>query len=146
MPTIRQITQAWQSADFDQVVRDSIVQTSYEITALNKTQLYNYGVGSDGVKLTPYKSPYYAKEKNNNNPRPGLGQPDLFVTGAFYNGIAVVVTDKTYITDSTDEKAPRLELLYGSKIYGLTDQNKSIYATETLLPVLVENIKTAVAI
>jgi len=143
MATIRQLADRFRALDFATLVQTSMQQTSFEITALNKTQLYNYGVGSDGIKLTTYKSKYYAKEKSYDNPRPGFGIPDLFVTGAFYNGIGVVINKKTFITDSTDVKASRLELLYGSHIYGLTAQNKTIYATQTLLPVLLKNLKDA---
>lgn len=111
-------------ADVENIVRE----TSYEIEALNKQQLYNYGVDSDGKKLSPkYRNKSYATEKNRMNRRPGFGQPDGYLTGAWYKGFNVVVKNYSYSINSTDSKSPKLKAQYG-KVFGLTSINRRIYS------------------
>lgn len=112
-----------------------VQQTSYEIETLNKQQLYNYGVRSSATgvnskvdKLSPYKSKYYAKEKNIMNPRPGYGVPDLFLTGKFYQGFTVVVKQNSFEVDSVDSKSESIKKRYGDDIFGLTGYNTKVYA------------------
>lgn len=128
MTTIKGMLDKVKSLDLRSEVPVILQRTSYEIESLNKEQLYNYGVDSTGTKLKEYSSEYYAREKNYDNPRPGKGIPDLFVTGAFYKGFGVVVSSKKFIIDSTDSKSASLEARYGSKIFGLTADNKKVYA------------------
>lgn len=111
-----------------------IQRKSFEITSLNQQQLYNYGVDSDGKRLTPYKNKYYAREKNYDNPRPGFGIPDLFKTGAFYKGFTVSVSRNYYTSMSIDKKSLQLEKKYGKQIFGLTKDNQRVYLDETLWP------------
>jgi hypothetical protein len=131
------------SVDLRAAVPEIIRQTSFEIEALNKSQLYNYGVDSDGQKLKPaYSGGYYAKEKNYMNRRPGLGKPDLFLTGAFYKGFTVTVTPSAFEVDSTDSKSSSLINQYGEKIFGLTKDNMKVYAAG----VLCDNIQKYVSL
>ena len=55
-----------------------------QITQLNTDQLYK-GLTPQGQRLKSYSPPRgkYAKAKNQMNPLPGLGNPDLKVTGNF---------------------------------------------------------------
>jgi hypothetical protein len=128
--TVEELHNKLKSVDLRAAVTDIVQETSYEIESLNKEQLYNYGVDSDGIKLSPnYSSKYYAREKSYMNRRPGLFHPDLFFTGTFYKGFTVNVTASTFITDSTDSKSVNLEKQYGSEIFGLTKNNIKVYAT-----------------
>lgn len=109
-----------------------VQQTSYEIIVLNQQQLYS-GLEADGDKARPeYKSKYYAKKKNQQNPKPGFGVPDLFATGAFYKGFAVAIKGDMYEIGSVDSKSDRLEKQYGKQIFGLTKKNKEKYAKGVL--------------
>lgn len=136
-----------------------IQQTAYEIISFNCIQLQG-GVTSLDVKLHRYdpKLKYYGKQypaykgdlyqnfKNSLNSKPGLGNPDLFLTGEFYKGIGVVVTRTEYTVSSNSETAPRLELKYGSQIYGLTQQNQGIYCQETLGPAIIRSLVTQIGL
>ena len=63
------------------------------------------------------------------NPLPGFLHPDLYLTGAFFRGFVVNAGyTGTFIITSTDEKADDLERRYGKEIFGLTKEDKSIYA------------------
>lgn len=130
-----------------------IQSTSFEMVAFNCKQLES-GLTSLDSTLQPYdpKLKYYGKQypeykgdfyqvfKNKLNPKPGIGNPDLFLTGEFYKGIGVVVTPTEYTVNSTSENAPRLEIKYGSEIYGLTPQNQGIYCEETLQPAIIASL------
>lgn len=159
MATVFEFDDRAQKLDPVQIIKLCIQQTVYEIIALNCSQLES-GEDSTGSFLKSYdpKLRYYGKEypeyrkqyyqvfKNELNPKPGLGNPDLFLTGEFYKGIGVVVTDTTYTVESNSEKAPRLELRYGSQIYGLTTENKTTYCSETLKPAIINNIRQQLAL
>ena len=106
-----------------------IQRTSYEAEALNKEQLYNYGVRRDGTKIKPeYKSAYYDREKNYMNRRPGYGTPDLFLTGSFFKGFTVSIDNYSLKIDSLDSKSEGLKARYSADIFGLTLDNRRVYA------------------
>lgn len=145
MGTIAGLNKKLHTVDFDSLITDSIEYTKDEIAVLNRSQLLQ-GYMSTGEQISPqYASPIYALEKSAMNPLPGFLTPDLRLTGSFYQGIGVVVNAKenTFTVSSSDIKAPRLELKYSSAIYGLTKQNKSFYALETLKPVFFEKLHSA---
>ena len=128
--TIEGLLNKVKSVDARKAVPDIVQQTSYEIEALNKTQLFNYGVSSDGLKLVPsYSSIAYAREKNYANPRPGFGVPDLFITGSFFKDFYVKTTKNTFQVDSVNSKSSKLKEKYGDQIFGLTKDNIKVYAT-----------------
>lgn len=147
MSTIQNMITRVNKINLDAAIPQLVNQYAYEIIALNNAQLYNYGVKATGTKITPrYKSKYYAREKSASNPRPGTGVPDLFVTGAFYKGFGVVVNNKSFTVNSNDSKAPKLELEYGSEIYGLTKESKTDFSINTLLPAVREYIRATAGI
>jgi hypothetical protein len=76
--------------------------------------------------------------KNSMNPLPGLGVPDLKLTGAFYRGFQTKVTPEAFSTSSTDEKNDALTAKYDP--FGLDQESKSEYI-EKLRPVFVKNVK-----
>lgn len=124
------------SVQLEREVPVIVQNTADEMVRLNRSQLYK-GVNVEGNKLTPYQSPLYALEKNRTNPAPGLFNPDLFVTGAFYRGFyAQVKAGKSVIFGSTDVKSEALEEKYGKLIFGLTKDNKRVYLDTTVWPMI----------
>lgn len=124
-------------------IAKSVEETKDATVGIVKGQLH-YGEDSSGHLISPkYKSNQYAKNKQEENPIPGFGTPDLFLKGDFTAGIKEVVDASSYsfTIDSEDSKAPKLEAQYGGEIYGMNDQNKEYYANEILKPHLVENLK-----
>ena len=75
------------------------------------------------------------------------GQPTNRVTlrdkRDFYNEIFVDARDETFVIDSADEKAGKLIMDYGEKIFGLGRSRRAEWVQETLKPTYVRNIKTA---
>lgn len=146
MSTIFNLIDRVNKIDIEAAIPELVQQKAYEIITLNQQQLYT-GRKSTNAKITPkYAGVYYAKGKAAVNPMPGFGTPDLFVTGAFYKGFGVVVNSKEYTVNSNEEKASKLELQYGSEIYGLTKENKADFAINTLLPAVREYIRTTAGI
>jgi hypothetical protein len=146
MATISEMVKRLESLDIESEIPKLIQQTSFEAIALNQIQLYNHGIDKGVVQLSPYKNKYYAKKKNELNPLPGLGVPDLFKTGAYYKSMFLEVTQDTLEVKSNDEKDARLTSLYGDQIKGLTDESKSDYAQNTLKPLLQKYIADTIGV
>lgn len=148
MSTIRNFNNRIQSVNFKEVVALSMNQTKDEMVKFNQDDL-SVSLLSTSTPITPrYKSGAYAKNKFALNPSAGLGSPDLKLTGSFYRGIYVTVDLASYsfTLNSTDSKSTQLELRYTPKIFGLTYDSKSIYALQTLRPVLNANLRIAIGI
>ena len=132
--TLAELDRRLKKLNIESETVEIIKRNEFELLIFNKTQLYNFGVDSNGAKLERYSSKYYAKEKNFMNRRPGFGVPDLFVTGAFYNGFFASPKGSSIVFGSRDDKSDKLEASYGSKIFGLTRDNKKIFAVEIVRP------------
>ena len=88
--------------DLWQIGADTLSAHVEEIAAMNRQQLME-GVGSDGQPLNPsYAWNDYAQMKQQMNPLPGLGNPDLKLTGAFHASIKYEVKDKELISKAND--------------------------------------------
>lgn len=135
MATIQEMLDKWQSVNLESEIPIIIQRNSEKAADLNRKQLYDQSVRSDGQRLNPYQSPAYALEKNRINPTPGLFRPDFYVTGAFNRGIyAQVKAGKSIIFGSTDFKSERLEKRDTNKIFGLTMDSKQVFLDETVMP------------
>jgi hypothetical protein len=95
---------------------------------------------STGSKLELYQSVLYALDKEKMNPLPGFLHPDLFLTGEFFNGFFVEVDNDSYLIYSKDEKTEDLVKRYSDDIFGLTDQNKEIFADTYLYEAVTQYI------
>lgn len=140
---LQDLLKSFQSLNMEQAVLRAVESRSStdEFKRLNKEQLFNFGVDSDGVKLKRYVSNYYAKEKNYDNPRPGFGVPDLYVTGSFYRDFFTSVGPQKIDVSSKNEKTKGLVANYGKNIFGLTDDNTTYYAIITIRPKVVEYVE-----
>lgn len=109
------------------------------ITDLNKGQLIQ-GLTPKGQKLKPkYSRVKYARAKNQLNPLPGLGTPDLKLKGDFYSEFYLTAKNKEFTLHSSDFKTEFLIPKYGQEnIFGLTVENNKIVNYEILLPRLLE--------
>lgn len=132
MTTINSMLQKFQSLNLRSEVPRLIEQTSSTIEKLNKEQLYDSSIDRNGEPLRLYASLSYALEKNRRNPKPGFGRPDLFNEGSFFSQFFTVVGANTFETSSRDSKTSGLVAKYSTEIFGLTKENKSKYANETL--------------
>lgn len=138
--TLPEFQRRFSKLDLNRELSNAIQDSYSSAVALNKGQLFNRGEDSEGNKLK-YNSTFYALDKNKSNPLPGFGNADLFVTGAFYNGFyAQVKGNKSVIFGSTDPKTSKLEDRFGKKIFGLTKDNRKVFAVEILRPKLEQYI------
>ena len=110
----------------------AVAETSYAIAELNKLQL-SEGKYRTGEYLNPlYSNPFYANYKQGLNSTPPSGVPDLRLTGSFYDAFHVNLDGMYYEIDSTDNKSEELKEKYSDDIFGLSEENKAIYALEYL--------------
>jgi hypothetical protein len=126
--TIQGLLNKVQTLDLPTEVPNIIQQTKADLILLNQTQLYNHGIDANGNKLALYRNKQYAAKKNARNPGPGFGFPDLKDTGAFYQDYIVLTTSNEFEVDSKNEKSAALKKHYGETIFGLTKDNKKVYA------------------
>jgi hypothetical protein len=71
--------------NIESIAEESVSQASPSFVEAQKDQLLQ-GSNSAGESFRRYRNPDYAKMKNLMNPLPGLGNPDLKLTGQFQRG------------------------------------------------------------
>jgi hypothetical protein len=130
----------------ESVAEQSLTESTGRITEAQRQQLEE-GTTSSGGTLRKYRSPAYARMKNQMNPRPGQGNPDLKLTGAFYRGITATVSGGKVIIKSSDDKALSLEASYGKdQIFGLNPQTKKEFIDVTLRPLSIKKFRKEVGL
>lgn len=129
---------AW---SFDLVQEVAIVASEHEteLADLNREQLME-GKDSEGNTLRKYRRPRYARVKNEMNPVPGYGNPDLKLTGAFHRSIFADVEGKSILFDAKDSKVSDLAAKYGESIFGLSVPKEQKAWSEVVRTPLIINI------
>ena len=129
MTTVADLMESIQSVNLKEAIDQAITETAAAYIWLNTEEQLFKGLDTEGNQLTPlYKSPSYARKKNQLNPAPGLGVPDLKLSGSFYQKQKLTVQGDTLQLDSDVDHAQYLEKNYGADmIYGLNDQNQEEY-------------------
>jgi hypothetical protein len=131
MATLLNIIGKFQALNTDEVIEQAFIASTDGFTDEQKKQLYA-GFDKDGNRLHKYQNNKYARVKNEMNPAPGLGNPDLKVTGAYYNGIKAAVSGLGYHIASSDDKGPDLEKKYDP--YGLGGDYRREFIKTTYRP------------
>ena len=117
--------------DKDRLVDECISALSMRMIELNQWQLA-YGFNAREERFSRYRNKYYSIKKNRMNSRPGLGNPDLKLTGAFWKAFKTDIRKGVIDIYSTDPKAPHLEDKY-AKIYGLTPESMNAIRADFLI-------------
>lgn len=138
----QRLKNAWASVDLVKEVSAIAADNEKAIADYNREQLFKQGEDSDGRKLRKYRRPRYARVKHEMNPLPGLGNPDLFVTGDFHRSIFTDVRGPRIIFDAKDWKVEKLAGQYGESIFGLHDDSRRRVWVEVLRPPLLPRINT----
>ena len=99
------------------------------------------GENATGKRIGRYRNPAYARLKNSMNPVPGLGVPDLKLTGKFHREIFAEIRGDKVIIDSVNEKTEALVEKYGETIFGLNVENKNELIEEVIRPVFMRNMR-----
>lgn len=132
----------------------AIEDTATDLIALNQQQLYA-GRLSDGSPVSPsyLDDPYfhsreaaqrYSDWKDEITPsdeRP-RGVPNLFINGRFYESWSITASASKITFQSSDPNAADIEEEFGTKIYGLDDENMNTYRRENFFPLLKEAIES----
>jgi hypothetical protein len=118
----------------------SIDANKDEYVALQKDQLL-HGVNAAGGTFRKYRNAAYARRKNKLNPLAGLNNPDLKLTGRFYDGIFVKVNNGILTVGSTDSKSQLLESEY-KNVFGLNPQEMEDFIYGRIQPALIKNISS----
>lgn len=128
-------------------VSSEAMDAKKEFVADAQREQLKQGISSVGGTLRKYRSAAYARKKNQMNPLPGLGNPDLKLTGAFYRGITASVNSGKIILKSTDEKSQSLEAKYGEDlIFGIYPEEKALFIAEHLKPEFNKRIRSEVGL
>lgn len=131
--------------DILDIVRETLLELGDTIITLNQFRLFDKSEDADGEPLEFYRSIAYSIIKNQINPSPGFGRPDLKDTGDFYRGFNLTVTEDEFEIDSTDEKSTMLKSKYGDKIFGLTNEELEAFSSEAFNKLFIEKVKQALA-
>lgn len=145
MATIKNLRDSWRKLNTNLVILKAVDATQPNYIELQKAQMYA-GKTVTGETIAqaghPYGSRAYATEKHSMNPLPGEGNPDLRLTGGYYDGIKTDVEGDKIEVSSTDEKWPELDKIYPYSLAGLGGKYKSEYLV-ILQPTIVKFVKNA---
>jgi hypothetical protein len=131
------------ATDIKPVIFLCLEQSQYEWLGLNRGQLHDGQDNTGSLQSPLYASEQYALGKEEMNPVPGLGVPDFFVSGDYYNSIQVKVLRGEYsiYTYSTGvDYSAKIEAKW-PRNYGLDTTNKAFFANEILKPKIVMELK-----
>jgi hypothetical protein len=129
--------------DIKPVIFLCLEQSQYEWLGLNRGQLHDGQDNTGSLQHPLYAVERYAIGKAELNPVPGLGVPDFFVSGDYYNSIQVKVLRGEYsiYTYSTGvDYSAKIEAKW-PRNYGLDPTNKAFFANEILKPKIVMELK-----
>lgn len=145
MAGVRELKRKWErlKTQVPEIAEESVRVLSPDIVERQKAQL-SEGLSSVGGTFPKYRNPAYARKKNALNAKPGLGNPDLKLTGAFYRGITAVVSGGKIKINSTDSKTDSLKAKYDKdKMFGLYPEEMNDFIQNRLRPVFRKNIINA---
>lgn len=105
-----------QSFNAIQAASDAMMQNEQPLLDINRSQLYDKGIGKDGQPLPPY-SAAYAKRK------PSRGIVDIYKSGALQNKMKLTIEAGKYEVSSQVDYSPYV-VNKRPTIYGLTSDGK----------------------
>lgn len=111
-----------------------------EILDLNRDQLLK-GRNIKNQKIKPkYKSDQYAKKKAKKNPKPGLGTPDLKLSGDFQDSFFLKKKGKNYLFDA---KVPYKQYIIPkyNDVLGLSDKGEKEFKKDIVYKELMVKIR-----
>lgn len=143
---VLKLIENFKKLNIDKVSSDAM-NAKKEFVAESQREQLKQGISSVGGTLRKYRSAAYARKKNQMNPLPGFGNPDLKLTGAFYRGITASVEGGKIVVKSLDEKAQALEAKYNEDlIFGLYPEEKALFIAEHLKPEFNKRIRSEVGL
>ena len=144
MATLLQLKARLEQLNEARIASDAVQETSGDLSEKNRQQLHG-GFNKKGEKIgdtRPYRNRHYARLKAGMNSKPGFGNPDLKLTGAFYRQLKTDVQGELIHTTSADSKTAWLQKKY-SDLFGLGGDFKTLYIEENLRPAFLQKLKEA---
>lgn len=126
--------------DIDGLAKQSLGINSNVMTDLIKEQLTS-GYSAKGKIKPKYRNHAYARMKSEMNALPGIGTPDLRLTGAFYNSIQVDIGGQDVEFLATDSKSESLTEKYGDEVLGMSEKQHNYLVEEPLYSTFIGLIK-----
>lgn len=124
-------------------MRQAFVNTKEQLLEVQRLQMLE-GLNADGDKIGKYKNPKYALRKNEMNPVPGLGVPDLNLTGQWQGELDVKIdADTIEIIAPDNDKTANLVSKFTARIIGLNEYSSKVYAQQYLKPEFIRLMKDA---
>jgi len=116
---------------FDRIEAAGIAMAEHEqqILDINRSQLYDKGVGNDGQPLPAYTEAYARR-------KPTRGIVDIYASGKLQQEMELFVQDNEYTIQSKVKYSPYVAAVR-PKIYGLTDEGKTA-ARVVIAPTYIE--------
>lgn len=99
MATVSQMRERLKSVNLIDEALSIVSERQEQVLSLQKMQMKT-GRGKKLRTLKKYRNPDYSKKKNQMNPAPGLGNPDLYLTGNLYSSLRVVINRDGWYLDS----------------------------------------------
>lgn len=131
-----------QNVDFKTLLKESLNDNKEALKEYQQEQMLE-GKSKIG-KIGKYRSKSYAGRKYAINPKAGLGNVDLKLTGSFQSKIVIKVKNDSVAFDSTDEKAKKLIKKYGKNVFGLNKENSENYSWQVIGPSIIKKFKKKV--
>ena len=142
--TLQEKLRRLQQVNVRQLASQALKLNEDVIADLTREQLIE-GKDSAGRFMRTYRSLSYARMKQSMNPKPGLGNPDLYLTGATHSSIKINVTADTMKVNLNDVHG--LESKYsrqGSSPFLMNVQTKTKLKDQYLMRSWIETVKNAI--
>lgn len=133
--------------DFEDITVQVLQDSEEVILQRNKAQMYR-GKDTNNNFIQPYVLPEYALKKHRMNATPGYGNPDYYLTGAYYRDMRFEVDNAEMHIYNVNQKAPYLETRAGGDnqdygadlLYGLGEQEHNAFVDQDLTPAFYEQV------
>lgn len=128
-------------------IKEAVLENEAIILDMNtQDQLFEKGIDADGISIMSVQ-PYTARTVTIKSLK---GQPTNRVTlrdeGDFHRSFYLEYYEEGIFITAADDKAEKLAFKYGDRIFGLTEENKSILAKQYILPFLIEQLQNIIKI
>jgi hypothetical protein len=116
MATVGEMLRRVQSFNAIQAASVAMIQNEQPLLDINRSQLYDKGIGKDGQQLPPY-STAYAKSK------PSRGIVDIYKTGTLQKKMKLTIESGKYEVSSQVDYSPYV-VNKRPTVYGFTTEGK----------------------
>ena len=145
MATLREMSKRLKNLDTTKIYIQVMNQESEQVLDMNRSQLL-LGLTSRGKKIKPkYRNKRYAQKKRKLNSKPGIGTPDLKLSGDFHNSFTLKKKNNDYEFDATVSYKKYITPSRGDygydNVFGLNPKNQKKFNNEIFYPEYMERIK-----